>query len=551
MKNNKGITLTSLVIYIAVVFVVIAAITRITTHFSNNMKDAADVAFETEFQKINLYLLDETKKSGNAILEISADSTQVTFSKGNKYTYHAQEKRIYLNDTIKVCEGVESCLFEEKTADNGKSILSLKIKINGTEKTVDYVMKAKNISQKPLLSDEYQQVEYIESTGTQYIDTGFIPNSNTSIEMKASNTSTTNACLYCARGTSGYQDSTYTAFLINGTSLRVDYYNTAYDNLITAVRDTQYIYKQYKNLVYIDGKLVKTLPEANFSSKYNMYLLASHRGEAELTNIGKVKLNYCKIWDGDTLVRDFIPCYRKSDNVVGMYDLVNDVFYTNAGTGEFEKGSNVIIASENEDYINEEDYIIGKDGFEFLYQQVEYIESTGTQYIDTGLKLNQDSKVELEFKITEAGDYNVFGSRTSASENNFGIIFSNTYQEIDVDFQNYTTNRLSISNDISRKIYKISNEGLYIGDIKKTVTSYENFTTPENAYIFNMSGNPPDIEIAKMKLYYCKIWDGDTLVRDFIPCYQKSDNVAGLYDLVNDVFYTNAGTGNFTVGAEV
>ena len=40
MKNNKGITLTSLVIYIAIIFVVIAALTRVTTYFSNNMKEA-------------------------------------------------------------------------------------------------------------------------------------------------------------------------------------------------------------------------------------------------------------------------------------------------------------------------------------------------------------------------------------------------------------------------------------------------------------------------------------------------------------------------------
>jgi hypothetical protein len=36
-----------------------------------------------------------------------------------------------------------------------------------------------------------------------------------------------------------------------------------------------------------------------------------------------------KIWENNVLVRDFIPVYRKSDSVVGMYDSVNDVFYTN------------------------------------------------------------------------------------------------------------------------------------------------------------------------------------------------------------------------------
>ena len=49
-----------------------------------------------------------------------------------------------------------------------------------------------------------------------------------------------------------------------------------------------------------------------------------------------------------------------------------------------------------------------------------------------------------------------------------------------------------------------------------------------------------------------KIWnDSNVLVRDFIPCYRKSDNVAWLYDLVNNIFYTNSGTWTFTVWPNV
>lgn len=43
----------------------------------------------------------------------------------------------------------------------------------------------------------------------------------------------------------------------------------------------------------------------------------------------------------DTLVRDLVPCYRKSDNVIWMYDLVNDQFYTNNWTWTFTKWPNV------------------------------------------------------------------------------------------------------------------------------------------------------------------------------------------------------------------
>ena len=43
----------------------------------------------------------------------------------------------------------------------------------------------------------------------------------------------------------------------------------------------------------------------------------------------------------------------------------------------------------------------------------------------------------------------------------------------------------------------------------------------------------------------------DVLVREFIPCYRKADSVAGLYDLANNTFYTNAGSGVFVVGPDV
>ncbi len=49
-------------------------------------------------------------------------------------------------------------------------------------------------------------------------------------------------------------------------------------------------------------------------------------------------------------------------------------------------------------------------------------------------------------------------------------------------------------------------------------------------------------------MYKLKLWNNNVLVRDFIPCYRNSDNLAGVYDLVNNVFYTNQRTGNFIVG---
>lgn len=55
----------------------------------------------------------------------------------------------------------------------------------------------------------------------------------------------------------------------------------------------------------------------------------------------KQKVAYFKILDGTTAVREFIPCYRKADGVIGMWDRVTKAFFVNGGTGTFVKGSDV------------------------------------------------------------------------------------------------------------------------------------------------------------------------------------------------------------------
>jgi hypothetical protein len=55
------------------------------------------------------------------------------------------------------------------------------------------------------------------------------------------------------------------------------------------------------------------------------------------------------------------------------------------------------------------------------------------------------------------------------------------------------------------------------------------YTVPKNIFINGAS----ETLTAKAQWYYVKIYDGDTMLRSFVPCYRKSDNVVGMYDLVN------------------
>lgn len=151
--SNRGITITSVVIYIAIVFVVLAAVMRITTYFSNNIKDIADITFESEFDKLNLYLIDESERNDNAIDSI--DDSQISFTKGNKYTYNGVEKNIYLNDTVKICENVDNCIFEQKSAENGKIVFVLTITIGNKTKNIEYTLSKTSHEDEKIEIDDY------------------------------------------------------------------------------------------------------------------------------------------------------------------------------------------------------------------------------------------------------------------------------------------------------------------------------------------------------------------------------------------------------------
>lgn len=185
------------------------------------------------------------------------------------------------------------------------------------------------------------------------------------------------------------------------------------------------------------------------------------------------------------------------------------------------------------------------------YQEVDYIQSSGTQYIDTGIKGTQNTGVELKISNITYANSKIFGSRSSASSNNFSII--STASSIVEDFQNYNNNRLQVSTPISEPITLVmNNQKMQINTNEQNIGTYTSFTTPGNLYIFNGAGSFPNgYGLASMRLVYCKIWDNGTLIRDFVPCYRKSDNEPGLYDLVNNVFYENKGTGDFTYGTKI
>ena len=195
--------------------------------------------------------------------------------------------------------------------------------------------------------------------------------------------------------------------------------------------------------------------------------------------------------------------------------------------------------------INEEEGTL-PDG----YTELAAIQSSGTQYIDTGFKPNENSRVVIDVEVvsqTSASNC-VFGARNSASP----------AATLMFDLWSMTTGTAVRSGYFGASVtgtYSLLNNRTVIDKNKNSClvgeTSISNAAASGqsalNLYLFNVnnSGAINDSYATSMKLYSCKIYDNGTLVRDFIPCTNLSGTV-GLYDIVGKQFYANAGTGTFT-----
>lgn len=202
------------------------------------------------------------------------------------------------------------------------------------------------------LPNTYQQVEYIESNGTQYIDTGFAPNQNTNVytKIKPSSLAGGNKSIFGYRTNVNSQHYGVTIGGTNSISWYTGYGAESQNTGWTAILDTEYEIKKEKGVLNINNNQFTQTSE-NFSCPGNMSIFAMHQSDTIIA-YATMKLYYFKIYDNNNLVRDFIPCYRKSDNEIGLYDIVNNVFYTNNGTGTFIKGNNVTVA-EKLSYVRE------------------------------------------------------------------------------------------------------------------------------------------------------------------------------------------------------
>ena len=168
------------------------------------------------------------------------------------------------------------------------------------------------------------------------------------------------------------------------------------------------------------------------------------------------------------------------------------------------------------------------------YTEIEYIESDGTKYIDTGFTANQNTRVILDFEMqdrsTSSGiigckfDYSrMFSLRVTSSGNTFTTDYGSSYAK-------------NININANGRFLVDKNKGNVTvdGSLKIQQTS-DDFTTLSPILIFAMYSSGGKLYGCLGKIYSCKIYDNDVLVRDYIPVTWNSGE-HGMYDKVNNTF---------------
>lgn len=193
------------------------------------------------------------------------------------------------------------------------------------------------------------------------------------------------------------------------------------------------------------------------------------------------------------------------------------------------------------------------------YQEVEYIESTGTQYIDTGVKVKQTTRIILEEAQTQLSSFSLQGisdANSSFAVITWGITSRLQYFESRVGTTNTSWAYTNVPIDTQYHKYDMSNGSQKIDNNQYGTSTIPNgYESYRNILLFARYSNAHNVstpdEFAKVRTKANQIYEGDTLVRDYIPVYNIFTGEAGLFDKVESKFYGNQGTGAFIKGNDV
>lgn len=383
------------------------------------------------------------------------------------------------------------------------------------------------------------EVLWLERAGHQYIDTG-VPASDkiTRVSVKVFDLLKQSRFIYGAQ-----RNNVRDYLFIWGSNVEIHTKANGYNNIVsftlTEGSDYELIYTskddsttQREGLTY-NGTFLPN--RGNYTMDFNdlnLFLFTNNlNGIVDFSDgdgMARLRLGKVKIWRNNVLVRDFIPVVK--DGIGYMFDKVEKKLYGNLGEGQFGIGPAKILPDN--------------------YKQVEYIESSGQQYINLGFPISNTMNFYIKCQCLAAGF--VFGCRTGPSSNVSGFNFDSTGSLIGIRM-----GQTILSGNIGwevGKIYevKIENRNCVMNGNVISTTAYGSNYYSGNCYLFacNNNGSLSNTIYNSNRIFRFKIYNNNATILDLIPCISPNNEV-GMYDLGTGTFFGNNGSGVFTAGPEL
>lgn len=225
--------------------------------------------------------------------------------------------------------------------DNGKTV-SEEPKYTFTVTEDVELVAVFSVSKPSRLPEGYTEVEYIQSSGTQYIDTNIsdFPGLNVDcvIEFTEDNSQNMSVFVSSRRNSSTYL---FFGFNVSADNQLNCLYATNRHVFGAIARNQKYHCKVRTNGREFSVNDDKFLTSTAFTTSYNsMFIFATHNAYSNsATEFSKMRLygfDITRDADGG-YIRQYIPCINPS-GIVGLYDLAENKFYNNLGTGTFIAG---------------------------------------------------------------------------------------------------------------------------------------------------------------------------------------------------------------------
>lgn len=197
--------------------------------------------------------------------------------------------------------------------------------------------------------------------------------------------------------------------------------------------------------------------------------------------------------------------------------------------------------------------------FPDIYQKCEYIlNSNGTEYINTNVKPNSDTRIYLEFELANDNQNKLFGALVTSWTDAYGVTISSNnprliYGAFNQSYNSFIIGTASLNTRLKLDFNKPGGYFYLNGTLVYTSTNTFSNTENKGLVLFGWyDSSTIYASTTRMRVYHFQAWQGGVMIRDMYPCYLKSNTqTVGMYDVANGVFYGNSGTGIFYKGPDV